>query len=190
MQTNAQALSNTHALTLADAIDIGFIDVKQAEFFQTAGGFIGLRYGGKEYPRVSFRRALPVGQPSAYISVADGENKEIGILRDVAALADDQLKIVTAELDRRYYCPLVLEIKSVKDKLGYVYLELRIQGAGSEGQGKIYDRNCAIKDVNKNIRMLDDNRLILFDVDGNRYMVPSLSGLEKKSLKRLEPYLF
>jgi len=184
MQTHSQAI------TLADAIDIGFLDVQQAEFFQTPGGFTGLRYAGKEYPRVSFRRALPVGQPNAYISVADGENKEIGILWEVAALADEQLKIVTAELDRRYYCPLVLEIKSVKDKLGYVYLELRIQGVGSEGEGKSYDRNCAIKDVNKNIRMLDDNRLILFDVDGNRYLVPSLSGLDKKSLKRLEPYLF
>jgi len=184
MQTHSQAL------TLADAIDIGFIDVRQAEFFQTAGGFTGLRYADKEYPRVIFRRALPVGQPGAYISVADAENKEIGILRDVAELSAGQLQIVTAELDRRYYCPVVLEIKSVKDKLGYVYAELRIQGSGSEGEGKSYDRNCAIKDVNKNIRMLDDNRLILFDVDGNRYLVPSLSGLDKKSLRRLEPYLF
>ena len=184
MQDNAQAL------TLADAIDIGFIDVRRAEFFQTGGGFTGLRYAGKEYARVSFRRALPVGQPDTYISVADAENKEIGILRDVAELAGAQRAIVSAELDRHYYCPQVLEIKSVKDKLGYVYLELRIQGAGSEGAGKSYDRNCAIKDVNKNIRMLDENRLILFDVDGNRYLVPSLSSLDKKSLKRLEPYLF
>jgi len=184
MQTQSQSL------TLADAIDIGFLEVERAEFFQTAGGFTGLRYAGQEYPRVSFRRALPVGQPGAYISVADAENKEIGILREVAALPGEQLKIVTAELDRRYYCPLVLEIKSVKDKLGYVYMELRIQGAGSEGEGKTYDRNCAIKDVNKNIRMLDENRLILFDVDGNRYLVPSLAALDKKSLKRLEPYLF
>ena len=174
------------ALALADAIDIGFLDVSQAEFSQTPGGFTSLRYAGKAYARVSFRRALPVGQPGAYISVADAENKEIGILRDVAELDDGQLRIVSAELDRRYYCPLVLEIKSVKDKLGYVYMELRLQGSG----GKPYDRNCAIKDVNKNVRMLDDNRLILFDVDGNRYLVPSLSGLDKKSLKRLEPYLF
>lgn len=184
---NAQskAPDDAHSTTLANAIDIGFIDPKQAEFFQTPGGFVGLRYKEKEYPRVSFRRALPVGQPSAYISVADVENKEVGILRDIAELNDAQLRIVHAELDRRYYCPLVLEVKSVKDKLGYVYLELRIQG-----EGKSFDRNCAIKDVNKNIRMLDDNRLILFDVDGNRYLVPSLSGLDKKSLKQLEPYLF
>jgi len=182
MQTDAQTLS------IADAIDIGFLDIQKAVFFQTAGGFTGLRYADREYPRVSFRRALPVGQPGEYISVADAENKEIGILRDVAILDKEQRQIVTVELDRRYYCPVVLEIISVKDKLGYVYLELLIQGIG--GEAKSYNRNCAIKDVNKNIRMLDENRLILFDVDGNRYLVPSLTALEKKSLKRLEPYLF
>ncbi len=184
MQVNAE-VQTQQMQTLADAIDIGFLDLKQAEFYATSGGFTGLRYAGKEYPRVAFRRSLPVGAPGEYISVADAENKEVGIIRSVAELSDAQLRIVAAELDRRYYCPLVLEIKSVKDKLGYVYMELRIQG-----EGRSFNRNCAIKDVNKNIRMLDENRLILFDVDGNRYMVPTLQALDKKSLKRLEPYLF
>jgi hypothetical protein len=38
--------------------------------------------------------------------------------------------------------------------------------------------------------MLKNEKLIIFDVDGNRYIIPSLDGLDKKSLKRLEPYLF
>jgi hypothetical protein len=78
-----------------------------------------------------------------------------------------------------------VEIKSVKDKMGYVYMELRVTG-----RGETFEKNCAVKDVNKNIRMLDDDRLIIFDVDGNRYIVPSLEALDKKSIKRLEPYLF
>ena len=53
-----------------------------------------------------------------------------------------------------------------------------------------YKKNCALKDVSKNIRMLDDDRLVITDVDGNRYIIESLSALDKKSLKRLEPYLF
>lgn len=170
---------------LSDAIDIGFLDLKKSTFFATPGGFLGLKYGDTDYKRVALRRALPIGNPSAYISVADAESKEIGILKDMTELEDGQLKLVTDELNRRYYCPTVHEIKSVKDKLGYVYMELSVKG-----DGRTYDKQCAIKDVNKNIRMLDDNRLILFDVDGNRYIVTSLSDLDKKSLKRLEPYLF
>lgn len=178
-------MQTAQSLNLADAIEIGYLDIAKTTFFATPGGFLGLKYGEKEYKRVALRRALPIGKPGAFISVADAENKEIGILSDIQELPDAQMKLVIGELDRRYYCPTVREIKSVKDKLGYVYMELSV-----EGDGRTYDKHCAIKDVNKNIRMLDDNRLILFDVDGNRYMVSSLSALDKKSLKRLEPYLF
>lgn len=180
-----QTVQQTIASTLADAIDIGFLDLAKATFFQTSGGFTGLAYDGKEYKRISLRRALPLHDPGNYISVADPENKEIGIIRSLAELSDGQLPIVLTELDRRYYCPEVLQIKSVKDKLGYVYMEMVI--GGKDGKA---EKTCAVKDVNRNIRMLADDRLIIFDVDGNRYIVPSLNGLDKKSLKRLEPYLF
>jgi len=184
-----QNLPNTEAATqttlLSDAIDIGYIALDKAVFYKTSGGFTGLKYGDKEYPRVSFRRALPIGRPDAYISVADHENKEIGILQSLTDLSDEQLSIVMSEIDKRYFCPAIEAITSVKDKMGYVYMELTLRG-----EAKTYSKNCAVKDVNKNIRALGDDRLIIFDVDGNRYIVTSLAALDKKSLKRLEPYLF
>lgn len=172
-------------MALSEAIDIGYLDVKTAEFYKTAGGFLGLKVQGEDYKRVSLRRALPMGRPGEYISVADADNKEIGVIRSVKELSDTQAALVNEELDRRYYSPAVKEIKSVKDKLGYVYMELLVGGPD-----RAYERNCAVKDVNRNIRMISDDALIIFDVDGNRYVVSSLSKLDKKSLKRIEPYLF
>jgi hypothetical protein len=180
-----EATMQIQQIGLSEAIDLGVMDPEKGEFFQTPGGFCGLKYNGTEYKRVSLRRALPIADPSCYISVADHENKEICVIRSLSDLQGEQLRIVTDELDRRYYCPEIIEIKSVKDKMGYVYLELR-----ASGRGGVFEKNCAVKDVNKNIRMLDDDRLIIFDVDGNRYIIPSLGGLDRKSLKRLEPYLF
>lgn len=171
--------------SLANAIDIGMLDLKNAEFYVTLGGFTGLKYAGQDYNRITLRRAFPIGNPMEYISVADKDNKEIGMIRSLSDLSDKQYSIVLTELEKRYYSPTVYEIKSVKDKLGYVYMELLIGRDDSR-----YKKNCALKDVNKNIRMLDDDRLVITDVDGNRYIVESLSGLDKKSLKRLEPYLF
>lgn len=173
------------AKKLSDTIDIGFLDINKAEFFMTPGGFVGLKYDGKEYRRVSLRRALPVVRPFEYISVADHEDKEIGIIKNVEELSEGQRKIVIDELNRRYFCPEILEVRSVKDKLGYVYFELVLKVGG-----QVYNKNCAVKDVSKNIRMLDEKRLIIFDVDGNRYIVNSLSDLDAGSLRRLEPYLF
>jgi len=69
--------------------------------------------------------------------------------------------------------------------MGYVYMELTVKGTGEP-----YEKNCAVNDVNRNIRMIDSNRLLIFDVDGNRYIINNLAALDKKSLSRLEPYMF
>ena len=176
---------NTTASDLSDAIDIGLLDPQKAEFYLTPGGFTGLKYGEADYKRITLRRALPIGQPMAYISVADHDNKEIGMIGAVSELSEEQRIIVTAELESRYYSPTIVEVKAVKDKLGYVYIELVI---GRDGHP--YEKTCTVKDVSKNIRLLGDDRLIIFDVDGNRYLINSLSKLDKKSLSRLEPYMF
>ena len=170
---------------LSQAVDIGWLDLDNAVFYEGEGGFTGLRYKDNEYKRIQLRRAMPDRNPSEYISVADHENKEIGMIRSLKELKDGQLKIVSDELNRRYYCPEILEIKSVRDKLGYVYMEMNVLAGGEK-----YERSAAINDVNKNIRMLGSNRLIIFDVDGNRYIVNALNSLDKKSLRRLEPYMF
>lgn len=167
-------------------LDIGLLSVDAIEFYVTKGGFTGLKYDGKDYNHITLRRTLPLNQPMEYISIADHENKEIGMLKSVEALRDSQRKIVMNELDNRYYSPEVREIISVKDKLGYVYIEMRIVNKND----KEYVKSCAVKDVNKNIRMLSDSSLIIFDVDGNRYIVNDIAKLDKNSVKRLDPYLF
>lgn len=169
-----------------EALDIGLMDTDKAEFYVTEGGFTGLKYGGEDYPHIVLRRSLPVREPMKYISVADHENKEIGIIRAVDDLKGEQREIVVNELDNRYYAPRVLEVVSVKDKLGYVYVEMRVQNKNE----KAHSKSCAVKDVNRNIRMLSENSLIIFDVDGNRYIVDDISKLDKHSIKRLDPYLF
>ncbi len=177
--------NETQALNLSDSIDIGLLDVGKTNFYTTKGGFTALKYEDTDYGRVTLRRALPSSNPMSYISVANKENKEIGILKSVFDLNPEQQKIIINELNKRYYCPQVYEIKSVKEKLGYVYFEFLI------GHDNVrYVKNCAVKDVSRNIRMLGDKELLIFDVDGNRYAVKSLEALDKKSIKRLEPFLF
>jgi len=172
-------------MNITDAIDLGLLVPENTKFYITSGGFTGLKLGDMDYKRISLRRALPINNPDEYISVADKNNKEIGLLRKISDFSQDQQLIIKSELNKRYYSPNILEIISVKDKLGYVYFELLIDN-GSSGIIK----NCAVKDVSKNIRMLDEENLAIFDTEGNRYIIKSLSGLDRKSVKKLEPYLF
>jgi hypothetical protein len=166
---------------VTEIMDIGLLDCGNAEFYVSGNGFVGLRYMGKDYKRVVLSRTLPFKKPDEYISIADTENKEIGILRSINELSDGQAGILRKELEKRYYCPSVIEILSVKEKMGYVYFDVRIKGG---------TKTFAVKDVSRNVRQLDDRRIIIFDVDGNRYMVEEISALDAKSLRRIEPYLF
>ena len=167
-------------------MDLGIFDLKDLVFYTTEGGFTGIRWKGEDYNHVTLRRMMPIEQPMNYISVANHKNKEIGILKSIEDLPADQREIVTRELDSRYYSPRVMEVKSVRDKLGYVYIEMRLK----DKQGNEYDKSCAIKDVSRNIRMLSNDSVIIFDVDGNRYVIPSLKDFDRYSLRKLDAYLF
>jgi hypothetical protein len=166
--------------------DLGILNINDLEFYNGSGGFAGLKYNGEDYSHIILRRIMPLAHPFEYISVADHDNKEIGILKSVAELPSAQREIVTTELDNRYYSPEVLDVISVQDKLGYVYMELRLKNK----KGVEYKKNCAIKDVSRNIRMLTETSVIIFDVDGNRYIVEDVKKLSRQSLRKLDAYLF
>jgi len=168
------------------AVELGLMDVGEAVFYLADGGFAGLKYKGEDHKHVILRRIMPMKEPFSYISVADHENKEIAILKSVDELPEDQRKIVVAELDNRYYSPEVIDVDSVQDKLGYVYIGLKLRNK----QGKEYHKNCAVKDVSRNIRMLSSNSVIIFDVDGNRYVISDLTKLNRQSMRKLDAYLF
>ncbi|MCL2189491.1 MAG: DUF1854 domain-containing protein [Defluviitaleaceae bacterium] len=171
--------------TVDTNLDLGILDIKDVDFYTAEGGFMGVKCKGEDYKHVILRRIMPIEHPLAYISVADHENKEIGILRDVTALSEAQRALVEGELNNRYYSPTVMDVISVQDKLGYVYMEMKLQNK----QGRIYDKSCAIKDVSRNIRTLGDKTVLIFDVDGNRYTA-QIANLSKQSLKKLDAYLF
>ena len=172
--------------TIDTQVDLGIIELSDVEFYATEGGFAGMKYKGEDYKHIVLRRIMSIQQPFHYISVADSENKEIGILKAVDDLPETQRTIVIKELDNRYYSPEVLEVMSVQDKLGYVYMEMRLKNK----QGKEYKKNCAIKDVSRNIRMLTHTSVIIFDVDGNRYIIPDVAKLNRQSMRKLDAYLF
>ena len=169
-----------------DTLDLGIMDVKEAEFYATEGGFAGLKYKGEDYKHVILRRIMPMEEPTRYISVADNENKEIAILRSIDELPEAQRKVVVDDLDNRYYSPEILDVISVQDKLGYVYIEMKLKNM----RGVEYTKNCAIRDVSRNIRMLGDTSFIIFDVDGNRYLAPDVTKLSRASMRKLDVYLF
>lgn len=163
------------------AIDIGILEAPSLTFYTNKNGFLCLKIGETDHKRVKLSRVLPFSEPYRYISVADMEGKEIGILRDTDSLPAEQAVLVKRELDNRYYCPAVTEIASIKEKMGYFYFDVKIGD---------YKKVFAAKDISKSIKMLDDQCIIITDVDGNRYLIEDVWAIDAKSRRRIEPYLY
>ena len=178
--------SNNEKITAAAAeaapiTDIGLLDPKKCEFYVNANGFTALRMGERDVKRVKLARTQPYSAPFSYICVFDSEDNEIGIIKEVDELSEQSAELVKKELENRYYCPQVTQIISIKEKLGYFYFDVMIGG-----HKKIF----AVKDISRNIKQLDENRIIIFDVDGNRYYIADIWSIDKNSRRKIEPYLY
>ncbi len=163
-------------------MEINYIDVEKIKFERTQGGLLNMEYEGQTYESVTLQRAFPVSKPWEYISVkAFAEHrdmsKEIGIIRDARELLPEDRKQVEEELEQRYFVPIIKAVTSLKDEYGQVYMQIETNA----GNKRIVAPNSTA-----NFIMLGEDRLLIIDIDGNRYELPSLAAADKKTVRLLE----
>ena len=132
------------------------------------------------FPRVYLRRSFPTEEPFRYISVASGDEKEIGMIMDVNTFPKAQREILKAELAHRYFMPKIEAIDSLTDRFGHTVFRVKTD---------IGPVQFTVRDVYRNLFRLPSGAVILSDVDGNRYEIPDPMALDKKSYKRIELYI-
>ncbi len=164
-----------------EALRTEFTPPERCRFYRNARGFLALEIDGNDHKRVQLTRAMPVTAPAQYITVTDMENKEVAVLEDLAALTEAQRALIEEELGVRYFCPKITQVKSVKEKLGSYYFEVRIGD---------FEKTVAVSDISKNLKQLEEVRILLTDVDGNRFEIPDVNAIPRKNLRMLEPYLY
>ena len=162
-------------------LSLEFSNPKECRFFKNKNGFLVLELNSKNMGRVKLSRSYPFSKPTEYICISDLEDKEIGILRDITELDNASLELAKEELETRYFCPTITEIKSIKEKMGHFYFETKIG---------VKDRNFTVKNITRNVRFAGEDTLLIFDMDGNRYVMPEFSKTDAKSKRLLEPYLY
>ena len=115
-----------------------------------------------------------------FISVLDEHQQEIGIIRRVQDFEGEANELLVGELNRRYYSPVIESILHVKERYGFSYWKVRTQ------EGEV---SFTLQDTFRSIIRAEENRVILMDVDGNRFQIPNVEALDRKSYKKIELYL-
>ncbi len=133
--------------------------------------------GDRSYTKVKIVRAAPLTHPDTHISLLDAKDEEVCLISDPTILDDDVQTIIAEELDRRYLTSLVQRVDSVRMEFGTSYWDV------STDRGQ---REFVVQNVTENAQWLGDFRLLLVDVDGNRFEIANLRELDKKSLSQIE----
>ncbi len=136
--------------------------------------------GDRSYTRVKVVRAAPLSYPRRYISLLDARDEEICMIEDLAQVGPELRAVLCEELDRRYLTAAIERVIAVRNEFGTSYWEVETN------RGR---REFVIQNVAENARWLGDQRLLLIDVDGNRFEVPDTGRLDRRSLAFVEQVL-
>lgn len=167
---------------MEEIAEIKYLQDADFQLVKREGGF--LSYVGKEktYKRVMVQRAFPLSQPAKYLSVREVKEdrepgEEIGVIEDLAALSEEKRQLIREELDMRYFTPDIMQIRKLKEDHGFVYLDAET----TAGMRKITAYNNTASFIR-----LSQSRMLIIDIDGNRYHIPDIYALDKKSIRNLE----
>ncbi len=157
------------------------VDMARVRLFREPRWMLRLTIDGdRSYTRVKVVRAAPLSHPRRYICLLDEKDEEVCMIPDLKELDEGMRAIVEEELDRRYLTSTVQRVLSMRNEFGTSYWDVET----NRGRREFVVQNAA-----ESAQWLGEHRLMLVDVDDNRFEIPDLRGLDKKSLSLAEMVL-
>ncbi len=134
---------------------------------------------GTQHTNVEAIRSFPLTDSNKYITLMDREGAEIGILQDIRHLSQASADILVSELQKRYFMPKITKIHEIEGEFGVT------RWVVETNRGPVIFNMRTRYDVVS----LENGRVLIKDVDGNRYEVENYHRLDPISLAILETQL-
>jgi len=141
-------------------------------------GTLVLTLDGREpVSNVRVVRAAPLSHPSRYITFLDEKGQELCTVDRLDDLPQPARQLVEEELASYYLSSTIQRINELESEFGIAYWDVETP------RGR---RDFVVQDVQSSITWLSPTRLLIMDVDGNRFEIPDLRLLDRRSQKLLE----
>ena len=128
--------------------------------------------GDRSYLKIRVVCAAPLSQPDRYICLLDEKNEVICTIEDPFDLDAASQRIVKEEIEQRYMTAIIKRVDSLKSEFGVSYWEVETDRG---------NREFVVRNVSENAQWITDRRLLLIDVDGNRFEISNLEVMDKRS---------
>ena len=130
----------------------------------------------RSYIRVRPVQASPLAHTDKYVSLLDIKNEEVAFIRDMNDLDEGSRKVIEEELTHRYLRATIERIDSIQMEYGVTYWDVMTD----RGRREFVIRG------HENTHWASDTRLLLTDVDGNRFEVVDYTRLDPNSVQLIE----
>jgi hypothetical protein len=158
--------------SLVEASQLVFLAPKKLRFFKHGATLRLTIEEDRSFPKVGVLRAFPLSDRNHFFSVRDTADNEIGLIANPTDLTAENQNLIDEDLQRRYFVPSVKRIVSAKERFGTVDWTVET------------DRGIChftTQNLRENVQRPAPGRIILNDVDGNRYDIRNVDELNRES---------
>jgi len=165
-----------------EMLRVRYLNDENAKFERTGTGFLSLKVGEEFYPRVQVVRMFPFSDKDKFISIRTSEerSKEIGIVESMSSISRETVEMLEEQLTLHYFTPVIKKINKIKDEYGFAYWNV-VTDHG--------ECNFTIRMGGNSIVHLSDVRILIMDIDENRFEIPDVNALTAAERKRLDLFL-
>lgn len=137
-------------------------------------------YNGDKYTELELHRMFPITGLDRYIALMDSEGNEIAVIRNIDDLSSDSRKVVKNCLNEYYMMPRITRFIEMSERF-------KIWMWTTETDKGIC--TFEIRNHLTAIKPLYDGRVLIKDANDNRYEIPDVNKLDKRSQQMILPKL-
>jgi hypothetical protein len=163
-------------------MSVRYIDSEEARFTENDGIFVDVEFFEDKEVILGIqpRRLFPVSGGRKYISLLDKSGVEQAVIRDLDQLMPESRAVVEHALSEYYMIPHITRLlKMTEDKDVWHWTAETDRGTYT----------FEIRNHLQSIKPLYGGRVLIKDANDNRYEIPDINKLDKKSLKMIMPNL-
>ena len=158
-----------------------YIEGSEVKFTENDKIFVDAEfYTGEKFTELELHRMFPITGLTKYIALLDKEGNEIAVIRNIEDLMPESKKVVENCLREYYMIPRITRFIKMSEKF-------KIWMWTAETDKGIC--TFEIRNHITAIKPLYDGRVLIKDANDNRYEIPDVNKLDKKSQKMILPKL-
>ena len=157
-------------------MEIHYLTPQNAVFAETEGKLLSVRVGDETHVPVYLHCSFPHSNKTSYISVRTDEKHEIGMIRALDDFPPATAELLERHIRLRYFAPVITKVYDIKEEFGYSFWDAETNAGRCRftvGRGG-------------NVKLVSANRLLITDVDGNRFIIENIEQLSEREYRMVE----